>query len=81
LLAALRPGPASELFGRWEAVSPAGQERHETVFTAGGSYSPSARRGLAFARERLTLSYGLRLPDGDHQPTRHVVILQGQVSF
>jgi len=81
LLGALRPAPASELFGRWESVSPVGAGKHETVLTAGGSYSPSARRGLAFARERLTLSYGIRLPNGDHEPTRHVVILQGQVSF
>jgi hypothetical protein len=51
-------------------------------YVEGGlTVSPSAWRGGAFARQRVTLGYAARLPDADDAPAAHLLALHLQLVF
>ena len=77
-LAALRLIDGMELLARVENYMPDNGGSDVTFVAAGLSFSPSARRGLPYQRERITLAYSSALPDGR---SAHLVEVQGQVSF
>ncbi len=77
-LGALRLMTGMELLARVEQYAPDNGGGDITFLAAGLSFSPSARRGLPFQRERITLVYSSALPDGR---SAHLLELQGQLSF
>lgn len=84
LFAAIRLTQASELFSRIEYLDPNRNTSSDAcAFLVGGiSFSPSAQRGLAYARERITLGYSSRYRDAT-SGSREVygLVLQAQVMF
>lgn len=79
VLSAVRVLGHGELFARYERLY-ADLDRLESDYvTAGLSYSPSARRGREYWRERVTLAYANALPDEGR--TVHLVVLQLQLAF
>lgn len=76
---AVRVFEAGEAFARAERYwSDVGLEADDYL-TAGLSVSPSAARGGAYHRARLTLAYGYR--GGGPLPDAHLVALQGQLTL
>ena len=75
-VAAVRHG---EVFGRAERFAPGAGRPAATYWTAGASYSPSARRGLRYDQNRLTLAYANALPEAGAD--QHLVVFQWQVLF
>lgn len=53
----------------------------DTYFTAGASYSLSARRGLPYRQERVTVAYANGLPDAPALADQHLVVVQLQFVF
>ena len=80
VLAAVQVARTGEAFARAERFRPAGDGPSDTYLTAGASYSLSARRGLAYRQERVTLAYTAVLSAAD-VPVRHLIVLQGQLVF
>lgn len=82
LLGAVHPVEAAEVFarGEWYTANLRADDIAERFFTGGISFSPSALRGGAFARERLTLGYSAYLPAVD-TGVEHLLILQAQLVF
>ncbi len=68
-----------EFFARYERLYAALDDFEGDYVTAGLSYSPSARRGLPYGRERVTLAYTNALPEEGR--TVHLVVLQLQFAF
>ena len=85
LLGAAQASRGAEVFGRVESYR--GEEEafasvdNGPYWTVGASLSPSAFRGLAYARERLTLAYSTTRPDVSGAGRRHLVTLQAQIVF
>lgn len=82
-LAAVAVHRAGEVFGRVESYEPDrdASGAGSVFLTLGGSFSPSALRGLPYARERLTLGYSARLPEAEGAPSQHLIVLQAQIFF
>lgn len=83
ILAAVAVHEAAELFGRFEAHDPnldtaAGRNFY---LTTGTSFSPSRLRGRPYSQERVTLGYGVRIPEEDSEAVHHLLILQVQLKF
>lgn len=79
VLGAARMTSYSEVFARYERLYADLDMLEGDYVTAGLSYSPSARRGAAYWRERFTLAYTNALPD--EGATVHLVVFQAQLSF
>jgi hypothetical protein len=84
LLAAALAAPALEVFGRVEVFTadlrdeaPTGDDLYLTL---GATFSPSARRGGEFHRERITLAWQ-RVDFGDESGTEDLVFVQLQLGF
>jgi hypothetical protein len=81
---ALRVLRHGEVFARYEqfyADVTDNDSGADSFVTAGASYSLSARRGLDYRQERVTLAYANQLPDADARATQHLVVLQVQFVF
>jgi hypothetical protein len=81
---ALRVLGHGEVFGRYEQFYDDVTEDSpgaDAFVTAGASYSLSARRGLDYRQERVTLAYANQLPDDAARATQHLVVLQFQLVF
>lgn len=78
-LGAARVFGYGEVFARYERLYADLDDVEGDYVTAGLSYSPSARRGGAYWRERVTLAYTNALPD--EGSTVHLVVLQLQFAF
>ena len=83
LLGAVAVHRAAEVFGRIESYDANldAEGMSDLYVTAGMSYSLSRLRGRPFPQERLTLAYGVRIPDDDDAPTNNLLVLQLQVNF
>jgi hypothetical protein len=75
--------PESELFARVESLDPDSRSTADPdgYFAAGLSFSPSARRGQSYQRERVTVEYG-RFKGGQlNAESENLLIVQLQLSF
>lgn len=78
VMGAVRIIDGLEMVTRLENYMPDDGSADVTFFGAGLVFSLSARRGLAFRRQRLTLAYTSALPDGSRAD---LIELQGQWVF
>lgn len=81
ILGAARIARGAEAFARIEQFGAGLDAETDTYVTLGVSASPSARRGLAYRQERLTLAYANGLPGADGAADQHLVVLQAQIVF
>lgn len=75
--------PESELYARVESLQPDSHRAADPdgYFAAGLSFSPSARRGLSYQRERITFEYG-RFKGGQlNAESENLLIVQLQLAF
>ena len=79
VLAAAAPLRHGEAFARVERFAAGAGGRGGWYWAAGASYSLSARRGLAYGLNRLTLGYASAAPEAEAD--QHLVVLQWQVLF
>lgn len=83
-LGAVRLHRAAEVFGRaeWLDLDTPGADDPCSFLTLGASFSPSAWRGLPYARERLTLAWTSRCLTGGLVPVEaYGLTVQAQVVF
>lgn len=81
VLGAVRVLRHGEAFARYERFYADTEEARDDYVTAGLSYSLSARRGLPYRQERLTLAYANALPENASAADQHLVVLQLQFVF
>jgi hypothetical protein len=83
ILLAASPARGTEAFVRGEAleVDLNGSNDADGFFTAGMTFSPSARRGDAFFRERLTLAWSRYSAGTRGAMPEDLVLLQLQLAF
>jgi hypothetical protein len=87
VFAAARVLRHGEVFARGEQYHPlldggvSGDVGADTYFTAGASYSLSARRGLPYRQERVTVAYANGLPAAAALADQHLVVVQFQFVF
>jgi hypothetical protein len=87
VFAAARAFDHGEVFARGEQYHPLldggvnDDVGADTYFTAGASYSLSARRGLPYRQERMTVAYTSGLPDAPGRADQHLVVIQLQFVF
>lgn len=75
--------PESELYARVESLQPDSRSEDDPdgYFAAGLSFSPSARRGQSYQRERITVEYG-RFKGGHlNAESENLLIVQLQLAF